>query len=350
MAKILPVKNGNRITGYGCHVNVKPFPRVWQSFPTKKEATDWRDQLTKELRKQRQGGGARIELATLSMADLNTDYLKDPETCLLADYKDRKRHLTWWSGNCGAVKVLDFGVMHGRAARDALMPGRAAGTIDRYIAAQRAAWNWGRAAGLVPKDRAWIPGLMLTEPDARTRYLSDEELNAVLKTAKAHSPAMYAAITLALATGVRSGEMLRLTWADIDFPSSTIRLLLTKNGSARSVHLPAIAAEALKAMKSGTVVSTTAAFLYRDGTPMTGDRLHHEWCDIRTAAGLQNFRWHDFRHSCASFLAQHGSTLLEIGSVLGHKRAQTTLKYSHLVAGKAVTGHAALDSKLRGAT
>ena len=343
-------RNADGSTSYHAQLAVKPFPRVQQTFPTLAGAIDWRSGTKAELQKQRQGGGARPELATLTLAGLNTEYLKDPETVALADYNDRKRRLAWWSVNCGAVKVLDFGVLQGRQARDALIPGRSAATVDRYIASQSASWNWGRAAGLVPKDRAWIPGLMLTEPDARTRYLSDDELKAVLKAAQAHSPTMVAATTLALATGVRSGEMLRLTWADVDFARSSIRLLLTKNGTARSVHLPSIAADALKAVKAGTVVSTTNVFLYRDGTPMTGDRLHHAWCDIRTAAGLENFRWHDFRHSCASFLAQHGSSLIEIGSVLGHKRAQTTLKYSHLVTGKPVTGSAALDEKLRGAT
>ena len=76
---------------------------------------------------------------------------------------------------------------------------------------------------------------MLTEPEARTRYLSDDELNAVLSEAGKHSPVMLAAVTVALATGVRQGEMLRLTWADVDFARSTIRLLLTKNGQARAV-------------------------------------------------------------------------------------------------------------------
>jgi integrase len=196
---------------------------------------------------------------------------------------------------------------------------------------------------------------MLGEPDARTRYLSDDELTAVLAEAEKHSPVMLAAVTVALATGARMGEMLRLTWADVDFPRSTIRFcarspkgkLLTKARTARSVHLPGIAIDALKAVKADTVVSTSHVFLYRDGTPMNGDRLDDQWNDIRKAAGLVDFRWHDFRHSCASFLAQHGSTLLEIGSVLGHKRAQTTLKYAHLVAGAPVTGSAALDNKLR---
>ncbi len=342
-------RNRDGSVSYDAQLLVKPFPRTSQSFSTRAEAVAWRTKTVAELRKQRQGGGARPELATLTLAGLNTAYLKDPQIKLLADFKDRKRHLGWWTAHCGIIKMLDFGVLQARAARDALIPGRENGTVDRYIASQRAAFNWGRAAGLVPNDRAWPPKLMLTEPDARVRYLSDEELAEVLKAAKAHSPAMVAAVTVALATGVRQGEMLRLTWADVDFAHSTIRLLLTKTGTPRSVHLPTIAAEALKAVKAGTVVGARV-FLYRDGTPLDQDRLNREWRKVRKAAGLHNFRWHDFRHSCASFLAQSGATLLEIGSVLGHRRAQTTLKYSHLAAGKPVTGHAALDEKLRGAT
>jgi integrase len=355
---ITPRRNADASMSYTAQLLVKPFPRTSQTFPSMAEALAWRKQIKDELLKQRKDKAVRPDLPTLSIASLNGEYLKDPEALALADFKDRKRHLDWWTLKFGTVKVLDFGVIEGRAARELLIPGRQPATVDRYLAAERAAWNWGRAAGIVPKDRAWPPRLMLSEPDARTRYLSDDELTAVLTEAKKHSPVMLAAVTVALATGVRQGEMLRLTWADVDFARSTIRLcarsasgqLLMKTRTARSVHLPAIAIEALKAVKADTIVSTTHVFLYRDGTPMTGDRLHHEWCDVRTAAGLVDFRWHDFRHSCASFLAQHGSTLLEIGSVLGHKRAQTTLKYSHLVAGAPVTGSAALDTKLRGAT
>jgi len=355
---IAPRRNADGSMSYTAQLLVKPFPRTSQTFPSMAEALAWRKQIKEELLKQRKDKAVRPDLPTLSISSLNGEYLKDPEALELADFKDRKRHLDWWTLKFGTIKVLDFGVIEGRAARELLIPGRSAATVDRYLAAERAAWNWGRAAGIVPKDRAWPPRLMLSEPDARTRYLSDDELTAVLTEAKKHSPVMLAAVTVALATGVRQGEMLRLTWADVDFARSTIRLcarssagqLLTKTRTARSVHLPAIAIEALKAVKADTVISTTHVFLYSDGTPMTGDRLHHEWCDVRTAAGLVDFRWHDFRHSCASFLAQHGSTLLEIGSVLGHKRAQTTLKYAHLVAGAPVTGSAALDTKLRGAT
>ena len=84
-----------------------------------------------------------------------------------------------------------------------------------------------------------------------------------------------------------------------------------------------------------------------DGQPFDKDALAYHWKQIREAAGLTNFKWHDLRHTCASFLAQNGATLLEIGGVLGHQSATVTLRYSHLVQGAPVTGHAALDAKLR---
>ena len=79
----------------------------------------------------------RPDLPTLSIASLNTEYLKDPEALALADFKDRKRHLNWWTLKFGTIKVLDFGVIEGRAARDLLIPGSAPATVNRYIAAMR---------------------------------------------------------------------------------------------------------------------------------------------------------------------------------------------------------------------
>jgi site-specific recombinase XerD len=68
---------------------------------------------------------------------------------------------------------------------------------------------------------------------------------------------------------------------------------------------------------------------------------------VRAAAGLVDFRWHDLRHSCASFLAQNGASLVEIGSVLGHSSPSVTAKYAHMVAGRPITGADKLAAKLQ---
>jgi integrase len=188
---------------------------------------------------------------------------------------------------------------------------------------------------------------MLKEPRGRVRYLSDAELANLLAAAQKHSSVLHTAILLSLATGVRQGELFRLKWSDVDFARSRVSILETKNDEPRAVHLPAVASEALKVLKRSPVVGQHSVFLDANGVPLDKGRLAARWKPIRTAAGLANFRWHDLRHSCASFLAQHGSTLLEIGSVLGHKSPSSTARYAHMVQGAPVTGHAALDTKLR---
>ena len=101
--------------------------------------TDAKAELVKQRKHRRGAAGSRHPD---ELAGLNAEYLKDPNTLALKDYKDRKRHLNWWSSRFGAAKVLGFGVLEQRAARDALIPGRANATVNRHLAAQKRAWNW----------------------------------------------------------------------------------------------------------------------------------------------------------------------------------------------------------------
>jgi integrase len=356
-SKLKPIRNADGSISYVPQVRLKGFKPVSRSFcsadyetatAAHAAAVRWRDELTAELQKQRQEGAPRPDITTLTLGDLTREYLADPVTQGLRYQKELERNLEWWKLNYGTTKALEFGVVQLREARSRLMPGRQPATVVRILASMRSCWNWSRAAGLLPKDKVWPPRLMLREPDARTRYLSDAELAALLKAAKASSAVLFAAIVVSIACGMRKGELLRLEWNDIDFDRSRVQLLITKNGSARSVHLPAMAAAALKDLKAAPVVSATHAFLAPNGKPLSWQTLDKMWRVVRTAARLQDFRWHDLRHSCASILAQSGASLLEIGSVLGHRSANVTLKYSHLVQGAPVTGHAALNEKLGG--
>jgi len=347
---------------YGAQVRVTGFKPVFRSFPVKSELITWRDELTKELRAQRKQGNVRPDATTATLTTLNTDYLADPETLLLGDFDDRKRQLDWWTAEYGHVKVLEFGVLHIRQGRNALLTGkgrlgsgrskagaglpRQNGTVGRYLAAQRAAWNWARNSGYGLASRPWPTGVMLSEPKARVRYLSDEELMALQTAAAANGPVMSKAITVAITTGARQAELFGLTWGDVDFEHGAVRFIKTKNGEARSVHLPRIAIEALLALKPEKIDPAAPVFLTPEGGKLTVNRANTQWKRIREAAGLKNFRWHDLRHTCASFLAQNGATLLEIGAVLGHQSADITMKYAHLVAGKAVSGHEGMNSKL----
>jgi integrase len=339
-------------------VSVRPFKRITRGgFTSKQAAVEWRDATIAELKKQRRHNGkqrlaeliaARGNLASLDVAGLAREYLNDPRTRELKSFTDRERSILWWADRCGSERVMEFSVMSIRAARELLMiPGRSPATVNRYLAAASKMWTWGILSGLVPQDRAWPKGIKLTEPASRNRYLSDEEIGALIKAASAHGATLRAAIIVSVACGLRKGELLRLTWADIDFAASSVRVLISKTGKRRAVHLPSSAAAALRELKRATVVGSHV-FLTDEGKPAWQGWIENRWRKIRDEAGLKDFRWHDLRHSCASILAQNGASLPEIGALLGHVSPLTTARYSHLVAGKAVTGHSELDAKLSG--
>ncbi len=340
-------RSGDGARSFLAQLKVKGFKRVAKSFPTKDAAAEWREKMRAELLKQRERGTVRADVSTLTIAQLATEYLADPETKAQKAYNDRAAGIAWWVNHFGSERVLSFNVLKIRDARTRLQPKRANATVNRFLAAMRACWNWGRAAGLVPQDLQWPSRLMLTEPKGRTRYLTDDEIAALLAAAKSQGPVMHAAVLVSIATGLRKGELLRLTWADVDFAAQSLRILRTKNGEARGVHIPPSAVAALQTLKKATVVGASC-FLDDDGQPIGQGWIEYRWKQVIKDSGVRNFRWHDLRHSCASILAQNGASLPEIGSVLGHQSASATYRYSHLIDGKIVKGHSALDAKLSG--
>lgn len=333
----------------------KPAAKTFKVETTHAEAraraVAWGEELERELKSQSTRGGARRDVTQLTLGGLISEYLADPETKSLRTYHEVERLLeSFWLNKYATERVLDFGIIQIREARDKLqIPGRSPGTCNRYLSVMRSAWNWARSAGLIPGERAWPMRLMLTEPRGRQRFLSDDEVASVLRAAEA-DPVMRAAIVVSVSSGMRQSELLRLTWADIDLAGAKCLIRESKNGEMRAVHLTSAAVDALKGLRKLPVVSPVHPFVTASGTPLKQSFLEVRWRRIRDAAGLEDFRWHDLRHSCASILLQSGATLGMVGAVLGHRSPAMTMRYAHLVAGQAVTGHDKLDAKLRGKT
>jgi integrase len=346
MPTITKRKWDNGETNFIAVVRIKGFKTTAKTFDTKAAATEWAASLEKELRTQRKRGGARADVSTLSVGGLVREYLADDRTKSLRSFKGTERLLGWWVNKYANIKVIDFGADSLLKARTELRAGRSPATTNRYLSAMRSCWAWGRAMHLVAQERTWPIRLLLKEPRGRTRFLNDGEIDALL-TAAAPDPVMYAAILVSIATGVRKGELLRLTWADLDLVAGKLTVRESKNGEMRAVHLPANAIEALKKLKKLPLVSATHVLLdTRNGKPLSRSRLEYRWPQVRNAAKLADFRWHDLRHTCASVLVQAGASLPQVGSVLGHKSLNMTMRYSHLIEGAAVTGHDVLNTKL----
>lgn len=140
------------------------------------------------------------------------------------------------------------------------------------------------------------------------------------------NPFSIAAIRLLILTGCREGEILSLRWDAVDFERGYLRLADTKTG--RSIRPLSQSAAAL--LSSIPRVSGNAFVLPGANAGEHLKEIKRVWYAVRHAAGLNEVRLHDLRHSYASVSASSGESLLIVRSLLGHKRASTTERYAHL--------------------
>jgi integrase len=145
-------------------------------------------------------------------------------------------------------------------------------------------------------------------------------------------------LTLAL-TGARRSEIMKLRWSEVDFGRAMIVIADGKTGR-RVIHLPPDAIEILERQRRSNAHEWV--FASKGGKPI--DNIYRTWGRVTKAAGLSDFRPHDMRHAMASTMAAQGHGLLTIGKALGHKRAETTNRYAHLV--DAAAAHAVAGAAL----
>ena len=161
----------------------------------------------------------------------------------------------------------------------------------------------------------------------RERFLSDDEirrLSARLTAHEARWPQHVAVIRLLLLTGCRKGELLTLQWPD--YREGRLFLRDSKTGP-RTVWLSEPARAVLNALeRKGRWVFPAP----EGGRPRSVNWLNHFWHRVCTEAELEDVHLHDLRHTVASVALRQGETVLAIGRLLGHRRAETTLKYIHL--------------------
>lgn len=205
-------------------------------------------------------------------------------------------------------------------------------TVNRHHQALASVLTWAIRKRIAPKG--WVNPCRSVEKrseagNAKTRFLTDDERDRLLTACKASKwPKLYLLVLLALSTGARKGELTGLRWESIDFQSKLAQVARSKNGDAKALPLVPAAVEELQRFKGkpedlvfGSTKTPGRAFCF------TGP-----WQQALRDAHIRGLRFHDCRHSCASFLAKNGATLLEIADLLGHRQISMTKRYSHLAA------------------
>jgi integrase len=206
-------------------------------------------------------------------------------------------------------------------------------TINRELDVLSAAFNYVRDV-LEWQVRNPTTRMSLKESQGRLRYITREEAERLIQEASKEarkSPHLADFIRLALNTGCRKNELLKLSWDCVDFKAGQIRLEQTKSGKRRFVPLSAVAREALEnRAKFRAEHCPESPWVF---SHMNGERVQFMQNGFESAcerAGIRDFHVHDMRHTCASWLASAGVPLIEVKELLGHGSIDMTERYAHL--------------------
>ena len=184
------------------------------------------------------------------------------------------------------------------------------------------------------QGRLRLAEIVLQPIERRVRYLTPEEdkrLREALRDRdrRARDYLLPAVIT-SMMTGLRRGELFKLTWSDVDFRSGqiTVRASTAKAGKTRHVPMNAEVIETLKAWKPDGASDNGFVFVTPQGHAIIDPKKAFN--ALVRAARISNFTWHDLRHDFASKLAMRGVDLLTIKELLGHSSVMMTEVYAHL--------------------
>jgi integrase len=150
---------------------------------------------------------------------------------------------------------------------------------------------------------------------------------------------------------MRHGEIMGLTWDDVDLNRGRTVLHETKNGERRAVAITGHALELLKELAKIRRIDTNLLFPSKENRPQKPQKpidLRAPWEAALKKADIRDFRFHDLRHSAASYLAMNGASLAEIAEVMGHKTLQMVKRYAHLSEGHTARVVESMNRKIFG--
>ena len=315
-------------------VRLKGYPSQSATFDRLTDAKRWAQDTESDIRNNRHFPKAEAKKHTVS--DLIDRYNKLVLSLKPKNFKNQKTHLTWWKSQIGCYMLSDLKPALVTQCRDNLLseeitPGkrRSPATVSRYMA------SMSHAVNLAVREWEWLKNnpfsqiKKLKEPRGRTRFLNEEERNRLLIACKAsRNKVLHTIVVLAISTGMRRGEILNLKWKDVDLSRSQLTLLETKNDERRAVPVVGLAHQLLAKLSKVRRIDSQLVFPGRNPEkPLIIDTAFNS---AKKNAKIEDFRFHDLRHTAASYLAMNGATLAEIAEVLGHKTLEMAKRYAHL--------------------
>jgi len=223
--------------------------------------------------------------------------LKDVTPARISEHKDRRRH---------------EGASEGTLAKELQLLRNALNIAMRE-------WEWIETTPFL-KVKIEVP------KNAIERFLtSDEEVRLLNEC----PDWLKEIVVFAINTGMRRNEILTLKWPQVDLDRRVLTLLITKNKDKRGIPMNATVQELLRS-KATKRKNSGYVFPSEVGNQIDPHNMERAFRKARKAAGLNDVRIHDLRHTAASRMAQAGIDIYKVGTILGHKDVRMTMRYAHL--------------------
>lgn len=356
---------------YAVEIRLKGYPAQTATFKRLTDAKKWIQDTESDIRNGRHFKTTEAKKHTF--ADAIDRYLSDvlPVKFTSKEQRNRRPILQWWRDELGIHVMADLESPLFAKARDNLLKktnksGKpfSADSIKKYFGVVQNVikyavneWHWLEQSPLRDR-RVEMPEL----PAGRVRFLDDQEREQLTAACKeSANPLLYPAFILALSTGMRQGELMNLywkapakppietAWGVVMLDQSAIVLHSTKNGERRRVPLVGLALQVVRELSKVRRLDTALVFPSADpGCPDKPIELKKAWATALKRAEVLDFRWHDIRHTTASYLAMNGASMAEIAEILGHKTLQMVRRYSHLSDSHVSNVLASMNTKILG--
>lgn len=354
MASIQRIKSP--LTGsisYRVQVRVKGRPALSETFPNQLEAKKWGAATETAIREGKHF--PHLKAGKTTFAALVDRYTEN----VLKDAKPKAqlnvgKQLKWWNERFAGLTLVELTADRIAEARDVLAGEtfsrgkartntktgavtppkqfkRTPATINKYMSALSRMFNLAvREWRLMDRNSA-ADISKKREPRGRVRFLTDDERTRLLEACgKSDWKALQALVLLAISTGARRGELIGLRWDDVDVKAGRALVRESKNGEPRVLPLVGKALEAVRALKLQGSAKSEWVFPQPSGFPGPYEGFDAHWYAALETAGIKDFKFHDLRHTCASYLASQGASLLEIADTLGHRTMSMVKRYAHL--------------------
>jgi len=262
------------------------------------------------------------------------------ETSEKATHKEDKKKLVWLHPFLGDLNLDQVTSDVIDQIRSAKLKEASKGTSNRYLALVRAIlirardeWEW---VDKVPKIR------LFKETMNRERSLTVEQAGRLLNELPIHQRDM---VLFSLATGLRQGNVLRLDWSQVNLDQCHAWIPGWQSKNRRPIPVP-LNGVALSVLRRQIGKHPDRVFTYA-GKPLTVANTR-SWRAALVRAGIENFRWHDLRHTWATWQRQAGTPTHELQRLGGWRTGAMVERYAHLAPESLATAAARLDVVLSG--